>query len=242
MEPQARYRRALVFTGHMVDLPARPHPRFPPRMEADASREIAAAMDRGRERVAAADVIAVSSLARGGDILAPDRPDLPAQFIDARDLAVWIVGQVEVGQAGVFNATGPAAPLTLGDLLEGCRRIAAVDSRLVWVDEAFLLDAGVAPWSELPLWLPVDRSPELAGLLAVSIEKARAAGLTCGRIRPPREVSGSVTPHSFCQAAISSDGEWPSWTRNSETSKPMPPAPTTATRLPTCLRCLSTST
>ena len=69
MEPQARYRRALVFTGHMVDLPARPHPRFPPRMEADASREIAAAMDRGRERVAAADVIAVSSLARGGDIL-----------------------------------------------------------------------------------------------------------------------------------------------------------------------------
>jgi 2'-hydroxyisoflavone reductase len=117
--------------------------------------------------------------ARGGDILAPDRPDRPAQLIDARDLAAWIVRQIEGGQVGVFNATGPAAPLMLGDLLAECRRVAAADSRVVWVDEPFLLDAGVAPWSELPLWLPVGRSPELAGLMAVSIEKALAAGLTC---------------------------------------------------------------
>ncbi len=63
------YRRALLFTGHMVDLPARPQPRFPPHMEAAASQAIAAAMERGLERVEAADVIAISSLARGGDIL-----------------------------------------------------------------------------------------------------------------------------------------------------------------------------
>jgi hypothetical protein len=66
---RAYYRRALLFTGHMVDLPSRPRPRFPPQMEAVASHEIAAAMDRALERIGAGDAVAVSSLARGGDIL-----------------------------------------------------------------------------------------------------------------------------------------------------------------------------
>jgi hypothetical protein len=65
----SHYRRALLFTGHMVDLPSRPRPRFPPRMEAAAAHEIAAAMDRRLEHVDVGDVLAVSSLARGGDIL-----------------------------------------------------------------------------------------------------------------------------------------------------------------------------
>lgn len=81
---RTHYRRALLFTGHMVDLPARPHPRFPPHMEAGASHEIAAAMDRRLERVDAADVIAISSLARGGDILFQEHAG-------ARRLASYIV-------------------------------------------------------------------------------------------------------------------------------------------------------
>jgi hypothetical protein len=68
----------------MVDLPARPHPRFPPQMEADAAREIAAAMDRRLERVDPAAVVAVSSLARGGDILFQEQAG-------ARRLACYIV-------------------------------------------------------------------------------------------------------------------------------------------------------
>ena len=66
---RSHYRRALLFTGHMVDLPSRPRPRFPPRMEAAAAQEIAAAMDRQLEHVDVGDVVAISSLARGGDIL-----------------------------------------------------------------------------------------------------------------------------------------------------------------------------
>lgn len=58
-----------MFTGHMVDLPSRTRVRFPPAMEAAASREIAAAIDRQLEQVDASEVIAISSLARGGDIL-----------------------------------------------------------------------------------------------------------------------------------------------------------------------------
>src|SRR5262249_11905310 len=66
---QSHYRRALLFTGHMVDLPSRPRPRFPPRMETAAAHEIAAAMDRKLEHVDVGHVVAISSLARGGDIL-----------------------------------------------------------------------------------------------------------------------------------------------------------------------------
>lgn len=81
---RAHYRRALLFTGHMVDLPARARPRFPPQMEAAASHEIAAAMDRALERIGAADAVAVSSLARGGDILFQEHAA-------ARSLAAYIV-------------------------------------------------------------------------------------------------------------------------------------------------------
>jgi hypothetical protein len=63
------FRCALLFSGHMVDLPDRTSPRFPPEMEAAASREIAAATDRILTRTNPAGVVAISSLARGGDIL-----------------------------------------------------------------------------------------------------------------------------------------------------------------------------
>ena len=53
----------------MVDLPSRPRPRFPPRIEAAAAHEIAAAMDRRLGHIDVGDVVAISSLARGGDIL-----------------------------------------------------------------------------------------------------------------------------------------------------------------------------
>jgi hypothetical protein len=60
---------ALLFTGHMVDLPSRPRPRFPPAMVPAAADTIAAAMNRLLEPFDPAMVIAISSLARGGDIL-----------------------------------------------------------------------------------------------------------------------------------------------------------------------------
>jgi hypothetical protein len=53
----------------MVDLPNRSQVRFPPEMEPEASREIAAAIDRRLAFINVAELIAISSLARGGDIL-----------------------------------------------------------------------------------------------------------------------------------------------------------------------------
>jgi 2'-hydroxyisoflavone reductase len=87
-------------------------------------------------------------LAAGGDVLAPGDPEQPVQVVDARDLAAWMVELALHGPGGTFDSTGPQ--LTLGELLERLRG----DSNLIWVDSQTVLDAGVAPWTELPLWLP----------------------------------------------------------------------------------------
>ncbi|MGH3000133.1 MAG: NAD-dependent epimerase/dehydratase family protein, partial [Gaiellaceae bacterium] len=53
-------------------------------------------------------------LADGGDVLAPGDPSQPVQLVDARDLGAFLVRLAESRTSGIFNATGPAQPLTLG--------------------------------------------------------------------------------------------------------------------------------
>ena len=113
-------------------------------------------------------------VARGGEVLAPGGPDAPTQVIDVRDLADWIVRACERGLTGVFNATGPAAPLTLEGLLNTCREVAGGDATFTWVDEAFLRESEVVPFTELPCWVPSANW----GMLQADIRAALAAGLT----------------------------------------------------------------
>lgn len=111
---------------------------------------------------------------RGGAVLAPGDPRQPVQFIDGRDLAEWIVRAVEAGTVGTYNATGPHSPLAMEDFLAGCREALGSDSRFIWVDEAFLQERGVQPFTDLPLWMP----SATAGFSAISSRKAQGAGLT----------------------------------------------------------------
>jgi 2'-hydroxyisoflavone reductase len=115
--------------------------------------------------------------AQGGQVLAPNRPEMEVQFIDVRDLSDWTLRMVEAQQTGIFNATGPLAPLPMGNLLETCRQVSGSDARFTWADERFLLENGAQPWSELPLWLS-ESDPDNAGASAVSIQRALNAGLT----------------------------------------------------------------
>ncbi|HEX7316619.1 MAG TPA: NAD-dependent epimerase/dehydratase family protein [Pyrinomonadaceae bacterium] len=124
-------------------------------------------------------------VAEGGEVLAPGDPERQVQFIDARDLAGWILDVAEARKTGTFNATGPDYKLTMGRVLDVCRGATGSDARFVWVDEQFLLDAEVGPWMEMPLWV------EQAGddnvnrhFMEVSTEKAVAAGL---KFRPLSE-------------------------------------------------------
>jgi nucleoside-diphosphate-sugar epimerase len=117
--------------------------------------------------------------ADGGDVLAPGSPSQPVQFVDARDLGAFLVRLAVDRTGGVFNATGPAEPLTLGEALE---RMAG-GARLVWMDDQPILDAGVQPWTELPLWLP---GTEYAGLCLADISRALAAEIA---FRPLEETA-----------------------------------------------------
>ena len=93
-------------------------------------------------------------IAAGGEVLAPGDPNVPVQLIDARDLASWIIVAVERGLHGAYNATGPASTLTMRAFLETCRAATGSDATFTWVDEAFLLSAGVKLRMELPVWMP----------------------------------------------------------------------------------------
>lgn len=119
-------------------------------------------------------------VARGGPFLAPGRPEWVTQFIDARDLAAWTLRMVEERRSGVYNATGPAAPRPFGQLLDACRAASGSDALPLWVDEQFLLERGVQPWSDLPLWVP-EQDARMAGFSRVSCVRAIDAGL---RFRP----------------------------------------------------------
>ena len=116
-------------------------------------------------------------IAAGGEVLAPAPAERPAQFVDVRDLGDWIVRVTEAGGGGAYNATGPVPGVTMGDVLATCMAAADGEAELVWVDEAFLLEHGVGPWMELPLWIP-ESDPDSAHLHTADVSKAVAAGLT----------------------------------------------------------------
>ncbi len=121
-------------------------------------------------------------VARGGDVLAPVGPDEPAQFIHARDLADFALKSIEEKRTGTFNLVGPEQPCSFGELLEACKRVSDSDANFFWVSEEFIEEHDIAPWSELPLWVPKSDS---RGLSMVSNAKAQAAGL---EFKPVEEI------------------------------------------------------
>lgn len=112
-------------------------------------------------------------IAKGGDVLAPDRPDAMAQFIDARDLADFIIRLLDQNVSGTFNAVGH--PVTLNTVFETCKRISKSNANFKWAPVDFLEKNNVAPWSDMPIWVP--EVGDDAGVSHVDASKAVAAGL-----------------------------------------------------------------
>jgi 2'-hydroxyisoflavone reductase len=63
----------------------------------------------------------------------------------------------------------------MGQLLEVCRTATGSDAYFTWVDEQFLKEKEVKPWSEMPFWLP---EAEFAGFFSFDCRKAIRAGLS----------------------------------------------------------------
>ncbi|MDH6710030.1 2'-hydroxyisoflavone reductase [Kitasatospora sp. MAA19] len=119
----------------------------------------------------------LNRIARGGPVLAPGPRDLPLQYIDARDLAIWTLDAVAARLGGPYNVVSPAGHTTMGELLEACVRGTGSDADLRWTDPERILAAGVEPWTELPIWLAPGELYDF--LHGASVARAVGAGLRC---------------------------------------------------------------
>ncbi|MBX3357023.1 MAG: NAD-dependent epimerase/dehydratase family protein [Phycisphaeraceae bacterium] len=125
-------------------------------------------------------------VSEGGVVLCPGTPNDPVMFIDVRDLAAWIVLCIENRTTGVFNAMGPAAPYTSGQLLKACQKAAGKESTLTWVGFEDLERAGVEE-GVLPILLRAQG--ENAGFHMRQNARAVGAGLT---FRPAEETCRDI--------------------------------------------------
>ena len=126
-------------------------------------------------------------LAAGGDVLAPGDGTDKVQFIDVRDLGAWVVRMIESGHTGTYNATGPEKPMTMSEMLTGCKNGLKSDAKLVWAPASFLEEQKVGPWMDMPVWIP--GASESAGMTQVDVSKAVGKGL---KFRPVQETAADI--------------------------------------------------
>jgi 2'-hydroxyisoflavone reductase len=145
----------------------------------------------------------------GGEVLAPGNPQDPVQIIDAHDLASWICDLAERRITGIYNATGPDYPLSIGQVLAESKAEAGSDAAFTWVPAEFLEQQGIQPWQDLPAWVP--DIGEYRGFSRVDCRRAFAAGLTFRplreTIRDTREWASTFPPDHQWQAGLSRERE-----------------------------------
>jgi 2'-hydroxyisoflavone reductase len=110
-------------------------------------------------------------LQKGGDILCPGDGLDTVQYIDVLDVARFIGDAAEGPHSGAYNIS---SKITFKAFLEGLQSLSQVPSTLHWVPQQSLIDAGVRPFSNMPLWVPRNLGP---GFYNVSDARAAQAGL-----------------------------------------------------------------
>ncbi|MEU4238406.1 NAD-dependent epimerase/dehydratase family protein [Actinoplanes sp. NPDC026619] len=124
----------------------------------------------------------LSRVERGGPTLAPGPRELPLQYIDARDLAIFILNAGGAQLPGAYNLVSGAGHTTMGELLGLCNEVTGNRALLRWTDPSVIEAAGIEPWTQLPIWFPP--GPDHEFLHQADVTKAFGAGLRC---RPARD-------------------------------------------------------
>lgn len=139
----------------------------------------------------------------GGTMAVPGTPADPIQFIDVRDLGEWIIHCVETNVMGIYNATGPAKPLTMKRMVQEVRAGVKSQVSFAWVDYKFLQSQGIGE-GQFPLYEPPQG--ESAGAHRCNIKRALAKGLKFRSVSDtaaatlawfkslPEELQGRVAP------------------------------------------------
>lgn len=115
--------------------------------------------------------------ARGGAMLAPGPVDLALQLVDARDLVAFAFDGAGAGRQGAYDVVSPSGHATTRSLLEAVVATTGDVAELWWVEPQHVLDAGVAPWTELPIWTPPGELHD--ALHGSDVTAAVTAGLRC---------------------------------------------------------------
>jgi nucleoside-diphosphate-sugar epimerase len=118
-------------------------------------------------------------------MLAPGPADEPMQFVDARDLAAFVLHLADTRTGGTFNVVHPAGTTTIGEVLEAATTASGADTQIEWVDADWLLgQLGDDRHTQLPIWEPED-----AGAHRYDSRAAVAAGL---ETRPVADTVGDT--------------------------------------------------
>ena len=124
----------------------------------------------------------VRRIAAGGEVDAPGPADAAVQYIDARDLARFVVGAVEQGVRGTFNTAATEPPFSFGQMLEGIvAGVGPAGTRLRWLTPAEAQASG----RDFPLWA----EGKSYGMMAINSRAARSHGLSC---RPLAQTAAEV--------------------------------------------------
>lgn len=128
----------------------------------------------------------VRRIDEGGKVPAPNPQERAVQMIDVRDAAAFAVhAAADAKLSGIYNLTGE--PFSLATLLQTLIDLSASGAELVWVDEQKFEQAGIEPWSELPLIVPAGE--QFRCFLQIDTARARRDGLAC---RPIAETVGQI--------------------------------------------------
>ena len=114
------------------------------------------------------------ALASQAEVLAPGDGSDPVQYIDARDLAAFVVHLLEQDTGGTFHTAVPSMSwhAFLNGVAEGLRS----QAELVWTPVADLKARGLG-WTEVPLFMP--RAQDDTALMRIDNSHAVSAGLSC---------------------------------------------------------------
>ena len=124
---------------------------------------------------------------QGGEVLCPSPPDMQIQFIDARDLADFILHLSLEHVSGVYNTTGPVERLNMQEFFDVCIAQTGNKASLTWVNEEFIVSHDVG---HIPMWTPTD----WRGIFAADCSEAINKGL---HFRPIEEtISDTLAWHT----------------------------------------------
>jgi len=108
----------------------------------------------------------------GGDVLVPRATGEPIPMVDVRDLTTVVVKGMEDNASGTAICVTPDC--TLDDIVAECQKVIPNAGRPVYADREWLIEQGIALWSDLPLWNATAR-PVFDSSRAISLGMPRTA-------------------------------------------------------------------